>query len=149
MGYLICVAIVTLFDEIFQCLPVSYFWDVGYAFVGQTSPVKGQCSNLVARGIAMAVLNLISDVLILLLPLFGLRNLQMALGRKIALASVFTLGTLYAKPTRIFLGAVPANCRQRCVVVTVVRIPYLRSSELSVDPPCELHWLACKGKKVD
>lgn len=110
MGYLTCVAIVSLFDEIFHCLPVSYMWDVGYAFVGRPSSSKGQCSDLEARGVTMAVLNLISDSLILLLPMFGLKRFQMALERKIALASVFTLGTLYAIPACISLDTTPTNC---------------------------------------
>ena len=94
MGYLICVAIVSLFDEIFQCLPVSYFWQVGYLFVGQPSPVNGSCPSLVARGVSMAFLNLVSDVLIITLPIFGLWPLQMNKKRKVGLTAVFTLGTL-------------------------------------------------------
>ena len=94
MGYLVCVAIISLFDEIFQCLPVSYFWQLGYSFLGRPSPINGSCPNLVARGILMACFNLVSDIAILTLPLYGLWPLQMDIKRKAGLAVVFTLGTL-------------------------------------------------------
>lgn len=94
MGYLVCVAIITFFDEVFQCLPASYFWEVGYASVGKEPPTKGSCPNLVARGVLMACFNLISDLLILILPAFGLWPLQMSLRRKVAIGGVFALGTL-------------------------------------------------------
>ena len=94
MGYLICVAIVSLFDEIFQCLPVSYFWQLGYSFVGEHLPINGSCPSLVARGVSMAVLNLVSDVFMITLPIFCLWPLQMNKKRKVGLAAVFTLGTL-------------------------------------------------------
>ncbi len=42
----------------------------------------------------MACFNLVSDILILSLPVFGLWPLQMDIKRKVALAAVFTLGTL-------------------------------------------------------
>jgi len=94
MGYLVCVAVISLFDEIFQCLPVSYFWLVAYLFVGKPSPVQGSCPNLVARGVTMAVLNLVSDILLLAIPMVCLWGLKLRTSRKIAVAGILTLGTL-------------------------------------------------------
>jgi hypothetical protein len=88
--------------SIFQCTPISLFWDTGIA--------GGKCitSNWTSRtaiAICDAVFNVSTDFLCLLAPFQVLRRLQMANGKKAGLAAVYLLG----------------GCT---VVITVIRLLY-------------------------
>lgn len=87
--------------SIFQCTPVSFFWDSG---------VVGKCmtSDWTARtaiGICDTVFNVATDFLCLMAPFAVLRRLQLAKGKKACLAVVYLFG-----------GCI--------VVITVIRLLY-------------------------
>ncbi|RAL12613.1 uncharacterized protein BO97DRAFT_389628 [Aspergillus homomorphus CBS 101889] len=74
---------------ILQCLPPSYYWER----VDPHSTIKhGSCphsTNIIGLPL---ILNILSDVTILLLPVISVTRLQMHLIRKIGLAAVFSVG---------------------------------------------------------
>ena len=74
------------FSSVFQCHPVSYFWN-------RTIP-GGYCSSGVPYFRANAICNILLDVSILLLPLPVLSKLQMGKSKKIGLILLFLLGGL-------------------------------------------------------
>ncbi|KAI5239704.1 hypothetical protein E4T43_06562 [Aureobasidium subglaciale] len=98
--------------SIFQCTPVSFFWDSG---------ITGQCitSNWTSRtaiAICDTAFNLATDFLCLMAPFQVLRKLQLPAGKKAGLAAVYLLG----------------GCK---IVITGIRalyqidIPYMASSD--------------------
>ncbi|RAR09007.1 integral membrane protein [Stemphylium lycopersici] len=68
----------------FACRPFAFNWD-------KTIP-GGKCSNQVTSLTATAVVNLVTDVMVLLLPMRPLYKLQMATYKKVTLFAVFGLG---------------------------------------------------------
>lgn len=83
---------------IVQCVPVPYFWYRAYSLSGIKPPYKmtGTCEPQIPHNVATAAVNVVSDFGILLLPLIGLRGLQMSTRRKVGIAAIFALGFLYA-----------------------------------------------------
>lgn len=70
---------------IFGCRPVQGYWD---------KTIKPSCLDTETFIIAMAVPNLLTDVVILLLPIPIIWRLQLALSQRFALSFMFLLGSL-------------------------------------------------------
>ena len=71
--------------QIMECLPREKIWD---------PTVPGHCIDFTAVLIAGAVINVISDFLILVLPIGKIWQLQMSPKRKLGVSAVFTAGLL-------------------------------------------------------
>ncbi|KJR90040.1 uncharacterized protein SPSK_06295 [Sporothrix schenckii 1099-18] len=65
------------------CLPIQLLWD---------PTVKGHCIDFVPAFFAPAVINLITDLTVFILPLPAIRQLQLPLRQKIILAFILCLG---------------------------------------------------------
>lgn len=84
---LVVVLIVAVTLESFLlCRPFAYTWD--------KSIQGGVCGNSTHAYLAIAVVNLVIDLFVVILPMPILWTLQMALGKKIAISSVLGLGLL-------------------------------------------------------
>lgn len=92
--YVTAAYLASQFSYIFICSPICFWWDAAYVNVGLQSPSTGKCANLVPRLMSLAIINIISDFFILLLPMLGLGSLHLPRRRKIALFFVFALGGL-------------------------------------------------------
>lgn len=83
-------AVVTLswvasqFTAIFQCTPIHFFWT--------RTPITGHCVNVQAYFIGQAVPNIVTDVLIMALPLPQIWKLKLPWQQKTALSGIFLLG---------------------------------------------------------
>lgn len=77
--------IVVILIQIFSCNPVNGFWDTS---------VPSTCVNAAHFYIAVAVPNIITDVIMLCLPLQMVWRLQTSLIQKIALSFTFMTGGL-------------------------------------------------------
>lgn len=86
---IICIAwlVSIFFTSIFQCSPVSKAWD-------PTHMAPGRCIDELSFYIASAGTDLLTDVMILSLPVPMVFRLQMPLRRKLAVSGMFLLGTL-------------------------------------------------------
>lgn len=73
---------------IFQCSPVNHTW----LYWDKEHP--GKCVNINAAVWALAIINILLDVFIILLPIPELYKLNMPLKKKISLIFVFALGFL-------------------------------------------------------
>lgn len=83
----IALTVSIFFADLFQCTPVAFVWD-------STIP-GGKCMNTKAFFIGSAVLNIVSDFAVLLLPIPMVMGLKINTRKKIALISLFSLGGLY------------------------------------------------------
>ncbi|KJZ72352.1 hypothetical protein HIM_08278 [Hirsutella minnesotensis 3608] len=75
---------------IIQCAPIEYYW----AWDGTG---HGKCVDRNAILWASAVISIALDVWMLAIPLWNIRTLCMPLKRKLGVASMFLVGTLYVK----------------------------------------------------
>ncbi|UQC82683.1 CFEM domain-containing protein [Colletotrichum lupini] len=75
---------------IFQCQPISYFWEKA----GRNPPTEGKCIDMAAFYVSTASLTIFTDVLALALPFWIFLGLKMPLRVKMALLAVFGLGAV-------------------------------------------------------
>lgn len=78
--------LITTFLEIFACSPRERFWNLLIT--------KGHCFNINAVNITSAVINCISDFVILLLPQGVIWRLHMPFQRKLGISAIFLAGFL-------------------------------------------------------
>ena len=71
---------------VFQCVPRAKIWD--------PLIMTGGCINLKAAFIAASAINVVSDLSILLLPLYHVFRLNIETRRKIGVAAIFAVGIL-------------------------------------------------------
>jgi hypothetical protein len=76
------------FAAVFQCSPVQYTWD--------KTIVGGSCFNQQAFYRYVSLPNILTDFVILIMPMPVVWKLQTRLTHKVALTGVFLLGGLYA-----------------------------------------------------
>ena len=79
--------------SIFQCRPVSRVWD---------PTVNEKCIDIDKVLIVMGSLNVLTDALLLCLPLPQLWRLQMRRRTKLQLTGIFSIGSLSVNPLRKF-----------------------------------------------
>ncbi|KAI4630867.1 hypothetical protein J4E83_002391 [Alternaria metachromatica] len=97
---------VIVFLTIFICTPVESFWN---------RDIKGQCLDIQAVPMANSISAIVQDILLLILPLFFIRNLQMRRYKKVAVCFMFAIGTF--------------GC-----IATIIRLFVLLTFKISVDP---------------
>lgn len=78
--------VICQFIVIFECSPIHYFWD--------RMPIGGQCIDVQRFFTGQSVVNIITDAVLLALPLPLIWRLQLPLGQKLGLSAVFLLGSL-------------------------------------------------------
>lgn len=76
-----------LFTLIFLCRPVSAFW--------RDTFILGDCNDFRLMLNISAAMNILTDILIILLPIPGLKQLALPKSQKIGLMIVFFLGFGY------------------------------------------------------
>lgn len=86
IAFLLIHGLVFLLVIVFQCTPISSTWD-------RSNPDR-KCLNVTAIGYAGAVLSIVEDLVILVLPIPELVKLQLNIRKKIALGFMFSLGSL-------------------------------------------------------
>lgn len=74
-----------LFLDVLQCVPPASQWNTS---------IKGKCINFTAVVIAAGVINVVTDFMILFLPMPVLWNLKVSPARKRMIMSTFALGGL-------------------------------------------------------
>ena len=84
-----CVAwfLISLFLMIFQCRPVSAFFDPELLFTDHCIDLQALYRGILASNIAL-------DLILLCLPLYMVLGLQLAVRQKLLLSGIFALGSL-------------------------------------------------------
>ena len=73
--------------SLIQCLPLDYIWD---------HSVKGYCLDIPLAATILAVFNVLTDIIILIMPMPMLWKMQMKNREKFQIMGMFLLGGLYA-----------------------------------------------------
>jgi hypothetical protein len=82
------ITITYIFAIIFQCTPVSYFWNVWDGLH------EGHCVDQWAVFLSGGVISTSLDVVLILLPVFWISQLQFSNAKKITTVGMFSLGVL-------------------------------------------------------
>lgn len=72
---------------IFNCSPISFYWDKSFR--------GGKCINTLAWGIINVTLNVLTDLTVVALPLYVLKDLRLSRRDRLAIQSTFAVGGLY------------------------------------------------------
>jgi len=84
IGYMAVHSLIFFFLVIFQCHPVRYSWD---------KTIDGTCIDINATTYAGAAIVVVHDVMLLSLPLWQLRSLQLNIMKKTAAILMFIFGS--------------------------------------------------------
>lgn len=76
---------------IFQCQPISFYWTSW----DKNPTTRGKCININALNWSNAIIGIILDVWMLAIPLYEVFHLRLSLRKKISVALMFFVGTLY------------------------------------------------------
>lgn len=90
----------------FACNPVQSFWD---------RDLHGKCMDVTALAVANSASAIIQDCVLLILPLFFIKNLNMRKNRKVAIGFMFCVGSF--------------GC-----IATIIRLQILVQFKISIDP---------------
>lgn len=85
LGFLAAFTVAITVASIAQCSPIPYFWDAS---------ISGTCIDQKALWYANAVFSIVTDVVLLALPLQPIHASNLSGGQKVALMMVFALGML-------------------------------------------------------
>ncbi|EGU73731.1 hypothetical protein FOXB_15755 [Fusarium oxysporum f. sp. conglutinans Fo5176] len=110
-------ALAQLFISIFACWPVQGFWD---------KTVEARCIPNQPQWYINAAGNILTDVIVLLLPLPAIRSLRLPRNQKLILAGIFSLGFLSV--LNLLSSTVIANSSST-VILSAIRIKYLQEFE--------------------
>lgn len=84
-GFIVAWSLSTILSALFICHPISDLW---------ASVPEGYCGNHALSYTITGSINIVTGVIVLLLPLPYLLELQMALYKKLVLATMFCVGLL-------------------------------------------------------
>lgn len=87
VGIVVAFTVGTVMSSIFQCTPIEFAFN-------KTLPGGGHCLSLPAFWYANAAFNILSDLVLIGLPIPIIFKLQLPLKSKIALCGVFAVGIL-------------------------------------------------------
>jgi hypothetical protein len=87
MLFVVAYGIETFFSGLFTCYPIAFFWDI-------TIP-GGRCLDRWPLYFANGGVNIVSDLMVLVLPFFILRPLTIPMRQKLSLIGVLALGGVY------------------------------------------------------
>lgn len=81
-----------ILETFLLCRPLAYNWD---------TTIPGICGNRNATYVVAGTLNLVTDLLVMALPVPHIWKLQLSLAKKVAVSSIFCLGLLYVFLCRV------------------------------------------------
>ncbi|KAH6640034.1 integral membrane protein [Truncatella angustata] len=102
VGMVVLHTIVLVFLMVFSCTPVSKSWDI-------TIPAtEGSCINVVALYFATAIANIITDVMVMVLPIPLIMCLHMPKWQKIGVIALFGFASATVVTSIVRCAALPA-----------------------------------------
>lgn len=83
VGVAYCAAVIL--EALLICIPVRYNWD---------KSIDGHCGNSYAAYVSVAIVDLIAELSVIILPMPYVWSLQLPVGKKIALTFIFGIGIM-------------------------------------------------------
>ncbi|KAI7779281.1 uncharacterized protein LA080_001044 [Diaporthe eres] len=110
VAYTLAACLVTVFG----CHPIYKAWD---------KKAEGKCVDIIQVWYSTSIMIIITDVMIILLPLNQIRHLQLPLFRKVLLSGVFTQDQIYYQATSNSWTFLEVNVGIICACLPVLRMP--------------------------
>lgn len=88
IGLSTCFGVSNTFTMIFQCTPVSYFWN------GWSGKYQGYCIDISAYAWYKAALQIVIDLIIIGLPIWPLWHVSLNIKKRVQLVLMFSAGFL-------------------------------------------------------
>ena len=85
LAIVVCFTLGATVATILQCIPIAASWD---------KSIHARCTDSIAFWLAWCVINIVTDVAILALPVREVLHLQLPRREKLGLLAVFSLGAL-------------------------------------------------------
>lgn len=82
---MVCRTVAFVAVVIFQCIPVQASWDL---------TVPGKCADSQAYVYVAAGISIFEDIVVMLLPVWELKNLTLSVKKRFVLVFMFALGSL-------------------------------------------------------
>ncbi|KAL1597051.1 hypothetical protein SLS60_008633 [Paraconiothyrium brasiliense] len=123
MSVIIAWTVATILAGCLICRPFAYNWD--------KTIIGGSCGNQVTSFTVTGIINLITDAMVLLLPMYPLSKLQMATYKKITLITVFGLGVVYISPILLHACSLFLTNMARTCIISALRISVLSSMDFA------------------
>jgi hypothetical protein len=125
--------VIFVFVAIFQCSPISFFW------THWDGEHEGSCLNINAIAWANAAISIALDFWMLAIPLAQLRGLNLHWKKKIGVALMFVVGTLYVVPfSLLFLADLVLtfgrSASSSVTVMSIIRLQALVTFAKSSNP---------------
>ncbi|KAK2599564.1 hypothetical protein N8I77_011306 [Diaporthe amygdali] len=122
VGVCICYGISSVFATIFFCVPVSGFW--------KPSPTD-RCISRQGLWLAHSGINIVTDVIIFLIPVPTVLQLNMNMRQKIAVIGVFCIGIIVCLITVLRLDSIITVARTSDVTYDNVKVAIWSNAELT------------------
>ncbi|KAH7088530.1 hypothetical protein FB567DRAFT_341088 [Paraphoma chrysanthemicola] len=106
LAFIVVNTVILMLLTVFNCSPVASFYN---------QDIKGKCRSIQALSYASSACSIVQDLVLLVLPLFWIRRLQMRLYRKIAVGFMFAIGSFG-------------------LIATLIRLKSLLTFNKSLDP---------------
>ncbi|KAJ5613812.1 Nucleic acid-binding OB-fold [Penicillium herquei] len=123
MVFIIAYFLAFVFGTCFNCIPVSYVWK---SWTGETT---GKCLDFNAFGISCAVLNIVLDVVVMVLPLHEIMKLHLGPMKKFLIMIVFCTGSFVTIVSIIRLKSVVTFANTTNATYDYVPVAYWSSME--------------------
>ncbi|KAI9889654.1 MAG: hypothetical protein M1814_005055 [Vezdaea aestivalis] len=121
-------AISTCIVDVFNCTPINASWNKNPA-------LKSKCVDPPTLYRVTAIINLVTDIIILLIPLPFIWRLQMSLRNRVALYGIFLLGGIVCIATALRLPTFD-KIREIDITYTYVPVAYFTYLEVSLAIVC-------------
>ncbi|KAK7698299.1 hypothetical protein SLS64_012664 [Diaporthe eres] len=122
VGVCICYGIASVFATIFFCVPVSGFWN--------PSPTD-KCISKQGLWLTHSAINIVTDVIIFLIPVPTVLKLNMNMRQKIAVIGVFCIGIIVCLITMLRLDSIITVAKTSDVTHDNVRVAVWSNAELT------------------
>lgn len=85
LGFLLVYGLWAVLSGYLNCIPVAKFWD---------DTIDGYCIDMESLWLSNAIVHIVTDIIILAMPMPALYSLQLPQRQRLALMAVFALGGL-------------------------------------------------------
>ena len=111
------------------CAPFEMNWNPA---------IPGHCASYNVAFVTIGIFNMITDLIIMLLPIPFLRTIQMAIGIKVGLVAIFSIGLLYV--SHHLLTQFVADIQSQPTLKAHISISTLELKQGRYRRACKIFW---------
>ena len=102
--------------DAFRCVPTRLTW------TGWTNEESGYCLNFIVAVLVNCLVNIFVDCILIVMPVYEVIKLQLPLRKKIAVASMFIVGSVYALASWTLFHLHVTNQYHSLTIIAIIRV---------------------------